>query len=104
MEALQLTAGGIPVLMIGAFAVGVALATWDALFSGGPLWVLTEPLGVVVFGVGLIWLPSLLPGAFLLGMSLFVFGGSASRGYRQGYLPRQPRNLYRTRRQKLPPL
>jgi hypothetical protein len=104
MEALQLTAGGAPVLLIGALAVGIAVATWHALFSGGPFWVLTEPLGVLLLGVGLIWLPSLLPLAIGLFIPLFVIGGSVSRGYRRGYLPRQPRSLYKARRQKLPPL
>jgi|SRR3954471_336545 hypothetical protein len=104
MEALHVTAGGLPVVIIGVFAGAMALATWDAWFSGGTFWVLAEPLGVLVLGVGTIWLPSLMPGAFLLGAPLFVFGGSVSRGYRRGYLPRQPRKLYRTRRQKLPPL
>lgn len=104
MEALQLTAGGLPVAIIVAFAGALAFATWDAVFSGGTLWTLAEPLGVLIAGVGLIWLPSLMPGAFPLGVLLFVVGGSVSRGYRRGYLPRQPRKLDRTRRQKLPPL
>jgi hypothetical protein len=102
MEALQVTAGGIP-----AFTIGVlfAAAVWDALTCGAPVWVLTEPLGVLVVGTGVIWFPGLLPLFLGTGIPLFAVGGWLSKGYSTGYLPRQPRRLYKARRrEKLPPI
>jgi hypothetical protein len=104
VEALKVTAGGAPVLGIGMLVVCVAATSWDALSSGAPLWALVEPIGVLQFGIGVIWFPGLQALFMSTGLVLFLVGSFLSGGYRKGYLPRQPRRLYRPRgRQKLPP-
>jgi hypothetical protein len=67
-------------------------------------WALVEPIGVLQFGIGVIWFPGLQALFMSTGLVLFLVGSFLSGGYRKGYLPRQPRRLYRPRgRQKLPP-
>jgi hypothetical protein len=105
MEAMKMTGSGVPILGIVVVALFFVAALWDALSSGATFWALGEPIGVLVVGVGLVWLPSLVPWNIAVGVPLIAIGGYVIKGYRWGFLPRQPeRDKYKAGRYKLPPL
>jgi hypothetical protein len=105
MEATKLTAGGAPILGMVFVALFFVAAIWDALSSGATIWALAEPFGVLVVGVGPVWLPSLVPWNLAIGVPLIAIGGYVIKGYRSGSLPREPkRDKYEAGRYKLPPL